>query len=61
MCYYICWTGYALLAQLGEHLGHNQVVRGSSPLQRTTEIKDGQKAVFHCLLYIFVLNYSVDI
>ncbi len=39
VCYYTICTEYALLAQLGEHLGHNQVVRGSSPLQRTIKPK----------------------
>ena len=28
---------YGLLAQLGERLGHNQDVIGSSPIQTTTE------------------------
>lgn len=49
------FAGHGLLAQLGERLGHNQNVSGSSPLQTTISVKtdDLQKLQVICFFILF--------
>ena len=43
---------YGLLAQLGERMGHNHDVVGSSPAQ-TISKKDGLQVIFFCCIESF--------